>query len=452
MRPPAVRLTVTTRTAEERGGTLRVQRKAPTFAEPITPDERLAAIALSDIRGLGATGIANRFRGKSAGGAKRDDDVDEEPPTPTMPSAVLRAVVHDASERSALLAGARRLLEACDARGITVVSFVDPTYPPSLFHLENPPAMLYALGDLAITARPAVAIVGSRHATSYGLRVARDFASRLAAHGVCVVSGLAAGVDGAAHLGALDAGGATIAVQGTGVDVAYPRAHAALHARIARDGLVLSEIRPGRPAHQGAFPVRNRIIAALADVVLVVEAGFRSGALVTAERGEAINRSVGAIPGPIDAEMSRGTNQLIRDGRHCIASFEDLVSVLALSPRVMSQGVRLTPVRGGGTSPEPDAGLSGAARQGAGAPSASAAGGYAAAWSGDPNSPEGRLLDVLAHGPQGTDDLIRACAMAPRDVATSIATLSLLGIIEVDAVGMVQRLDRSLGRRVSTTR
>ena len=459
-------LTVTTPTTEWRGGTLRVQRRAPVFSKPITPDERLAAIALRAIPGLGAIGISTLFRGKeprkgraggtpraAAGGASGPDvvpgttvgDVAEPPAVCTAPTDVLNALVADPLARAALLARAQQMLESCEARGVRVVSFVDATYPPSLFHLENPPSLLFALGDVSITSRPSVAIVGSRHATSYGLRVARDFATRLAERGVCVVSGLAAGVDAASHVGALDGGGATIAVQGTGVDVAYPRANAALHARIARDGLVLSEIAPGKPSHVGAFSTRNRTIAALADVVLVVEAGLPSGALTTADRADEIGRSVGAVPGPIDSAMSRGTNQLIRDGKHCVASFDDLLALLALSPRVMSQGMRLTPVRAATDTREGAASTSPGAVTGSGAPvPAWSPARVASSWSGDPNSPEGRLLEVLAHGPQGTDDLVRACAMAPRDVATALATLSLLGVIEVDAGGMVQRLDRSV--------
>lgn len=478
-------LTVTTRTTEARSGAGRLQRRAPVFSQPITPDERLAAIALSFVRGLGAARISTKFRGRD--GESRDptgrgehgasrgtavasrgdsraqvaaDDVarafreagDDAPPVSTIPSAVLRAVAADATERAGLLARAQQMLVSCEARGIRVVSFVESAYPPALFHLEGPPPLLYALGDLSITARPSVAIVGSRHATGYGLRVARDFAARLAEHGVCVVSGLAAGIDAASHLGALDACGATIAVQGTGVDVPYPRGHAALHARIAREGLVLSELSPGEPTHRGAFPNRNRIIAALADVVLVVEAGLPSGALLTAERGDAINRPVGAIPGPIDAAMSRGTNQLIRDGRHCIASFDDLLALLALTPRVLSQGGRLTAASAapGGRG---NAGAASGASQTEGAePTTEVMRRPAFAWSGDASSPEGRLVDLLAYGPQGTDDLVRACAMSPRDVATALGTLSMLGVIEVDAGGMVQRRDRSTGCRASAAR
>ncbi|MCC6931147.1 MAG: DNA-protecting protein DprA [Gemmatimonadaceae bacterium] len=483
---------MTTSTTDGGAGSVRVQRRAPVFSAAITPDERIAAIALTGIRGLGAARISIQFRGRereegegpgtvgaaaggsadapdSAGGALHvTNGADDRPvaaaggladtpaasPTPSpTPSAVLRALVPDAAERASLVGRVQRLLESCEGRGIRIVSFVDPAYPPSLFHLESPPPLLYTLGDLSMTARPAVAIVGSRHATSYGLRVARGFAARLAEHGVCVVSGLAAGVDAASHLGALDARGATIAVQGTGVDVAYPRAHAALHARIARDGLVLSELPPGRGAHKGAFPNRNRIIAALADVVLVVEAGLPSGALVTAERGDQINRPVGAVPGPIDSPMSRGTNQLIRDGKHCIASFDDLMALLALSPRVLSQGLRLTPVRGAASAPAGEGGTSPGATADGGVTSASGTpGSVATGWSGDPGSPEGRLLEVLAHGPQGSDDLVRACAMAPREVATALATLSLVGLVEVDAVGMVQRLDRSLEWRAGAAR
>jgi DNA processing protein len=158
----------------------------------------------------------------------------------------------------------------------------DPAYPRRARGLPHPPGTLWARGDLALLDRPTVAIVGTRRATAYGERVTRQLATTLARAGACVISGLARGVDAWAHRGALEAEGATVAVLGTGLDVCYPRAHASLQRDIAARGLLLSELPPEDAAHRGSFPKRNRIIAALARVTIVVEAPVKSGALITA--------------------------------------------------------------------------------------------------------------------------------------------------------------------------
>lgn len=181
-------------------------------------------------------------------------------------------------------------------------------------------------------ARPLVSIVGTRRATSYGTRVTRELAAAFARAGACVVSGMARGVDAVAHASALHAGGGTIAVLGCGVDVPYPRMHRDLHARIARHGLLLSEMQPGAHPHGGSFQARNRIIAALSPLVIVVEAGVQSGALITSSVALDLNRDVGAVPGPIDSPQSEGTNRLMRDGAHPITSIEDALALARLTP------------------------------------------------------------------------------------------------------------------------
>ncbi|MBK6455650.1 MAG: DNA-protecting protein DprA [Gemmatimonadetes bacterium] len=380
----------------------RAARAAPDErAAGAAPDERVAALAIAGIAGLGPVRITRLV-------ADAGD----------VASALSRAVP-DARERDALLARARTELADFARRGIDVVGIAESRYPAPVRDLEDAPPVLYALGALAHTVPPAVALVGSRQATAYGRQVARDFARRLASRGICVVSGLAAGIDAESHAAALSAGGPTVAVQGTGVDVAYPRSNTALHARIAREGLVLSELAPGRPAHAGAFPRRNRIIAALADVVVVVEAGVRSGALITAQLGGELGRTVAAVPGPIDAEASRGANQLLRDGAQVIASFDDLLGLLALTRRGHEGAAFATP-----TAVDDD---------------------VACRLPPDvqPDSAEGRVLAVLARGAQGTDDLVRACALSPRDVATALCHLEVHGEIAFDPSGMVRIVSRT---------
>lgn len=246
-----------------------------------------------------------------------------------------------AADRAAALDDARRALGALDGLAAArpelrprLTGIGEADYPRRLLELPDPPPVLFALGDGQAIDAPCVAIVGTRRATRYGERVARALATAAARAGACVVSGMATGIDGIAHRAALDAGGTTAAVLGSGVDVPYPAAHRALHQEIARRGLVLSEHPPGERAGPGAFPRRNRIIAALASVTIVVEAGVRSGALLTAAHALELGRTVAAVPGPLDAPESAGTNALLRDGAHVIADTLDVLTLLGLqSPR-----------------------------------------------------------------------------------------------------------------------
>ena len=208
-------------------------------------------------------------------------------------------------------------------------------YPRELNDLAYPPRELYTIGRSSALSTPRVAIVGTRNSTAYGERITRTLTRALVRGGVSIVSGMARGIDAAAHRTALEEGGNTVAVLGTGIDVPYPVGHRQLHRTIADHGLLLSENPPGTKAAQGAFPKRNRIIAALAPVTIVVEAGFRSGALNTASQAIELGRVVAAVPGPIDSDQSRGSNQLLRDGAVLIAAPEDALTLLGVSlPRV----------------------------------------------------------------------------------------------------------------------
>ena len=210
----------------------------------------------------------------------------------------------------------------------------DPEYPQALLDLAHPPSTIWWIGDLEILSRPCVAIVGTRQATLYGRRVTRELSRALARAGACVISGMARGIDGWAHVGALDADGKTAAVLGTGVDVAYPPSHRTLHARIAAAGLLLSELPPGAHSHGGSFPLRNRLIAALARLTIIIEAPRKSGALGTAKHALELNRDVAVVPGPIDSPQSEGSNLLFRDGAQPITSPADALSLLGLTPAI----------------------------------------------------------------------------------------------------------------------
>ncbi len=206
-------------------------------------------------------------------------------------------------------------------------------YPRLLAELHDPPSRLYVRGESAdVLEQTAVAVVGARSCSAYGAQVARALARELAAAGVVVVSGLARGIDGEAHRGALAAGGPTVAVLGCGIDRDYPRAHAELARRIAGSGAVVSEYPPGVEPAPWQFPARNRIIAGLARATVVVEARQRSGALITADFALELGREVFAVPGEITSGLSAGTNDLIRQGATPLLAAEDVLETLGLEP------------------------------------------------------------------------------------------------------------------------
>jgi DNA processing protein len=204
----------------------------------------------------------------------------------------------------------------------------DAEYPAHLREIPAPPDRLWVRGGLVDEDALAVAIVGSRRATPFGLELAERLAGDLAARGITVVSGLARGIDSAAHRGALEAGGRTIAVLGSGVDVVYPPENRRLAARIVERGALMSQFAPGAPALAHHFPVRNRIIAGLSLGVVVVEAAEQSGTLITAGHAGDLGREVMAVPGRAGAPTSRGTHKLIRDGAALVESWEDVVALL----------------------------------------------------------------------------------------------------------------------------
>jgi len=209
---------------------------------------------------------------------------------------------------------------------VFVLTYIDNEYPKRLLDLPDPPLVLFCRGSSRLLAGPAIGIVGARKASPYGLRTARSFARHVAGQGVAVVSGLALGIDGAAHRGALEAHGPTISVLGSGLDRIYPAAHAPLAGKIAQEGLLLSEYPPDTPPARHRFPERNRIVSALSDRLLVVEAGEKSGSLITAGFSLELGRDVFCVPGDLDRPVSRGTNRLIADGAIPALEPEDLLA------------------------------------------------------------------------------------------------------------------------------
>jgi len=209
----------------------------------------------------------------------------------------------------------------------------DPRFPPLLGAIYDPPARLFLRGArLDLLSEPSVAVVGARACSGYGAQIARSLGRELAGAGVVVVSGLARGIDGEAHRGALEAGGTTVAVLGCGIDRDYPRAHAELARRIAVDGLVVSEYPPGVEPAPWRFPARNRIVAGLCRAVVVVEARQRSGALITADFALDEGRDVFAVPGEITSSLSAGSNALLRLGAGPLLAAADVLDALGIEP------------------------------------------------------------------------------------------------------------------------
>ena len=242
--------------------------------------------------------------------------------------------------KDATAAAVERALLWAETQGHAVVTLADATYPKLLLEIADPPPLLYAIGRVELLARPALAIVGSRNATAQGMRNAEQFAAAFSAAGLSIVSGLALGIDAAAHAGGLAGAGSTIAVLGTGVDVIYPRQNAALAARIAESGLLLSEFPLGSAGAAHHFPRRNRLISGLSQGCLVVEAALASGSLITARAAAEQGREVFAIPGSIHSPLSKGCHALIKQGAKLVESAEDVLAELTTFRRTETATTR----------------------------------------------------------------------------------------------------------------
>ena len=235
------------------------------------------------------------------------------------------------------------LFRSCAVAGISILTDRDPAYPRVLREIHDPPGVLYVRGEILPQDAVAIAIVGARHATHYGIAQAERLASSLARGGVTIISGLARGIDAAAHRGALTGGGRTLAVLGSGLANIYPPEHAELAEQVAAHGAVISEVPPDSPPLAGAFPQRNRIISGMALGVLVVEASVQSGALITARHAMEQGREVYAVPGRIDSRMSRGCHRLIRDGAKLVETADDVLEELGplVAPTTSASGEAL---------------------------------------------------------------------------------------------------------------
>jgi DNA processing protein len=274
------------------------------------------------------------------------------------------------------------------------------SYPEELLALsalDSLPPFLWMRGTRdVLDVRPRVAIVGTRLATGYGLRVTRELAGAFARSGACVVSGLATGIDGMAHRAALDANGATIAVLGTGMNQEYPKANRLLQREIGQRGLLLSELAPDEHGWKSTFKERNRIIAALAHLTIVVEAPVRSGALGTAEFAQKLGRDVAVVPGPIDQPQSAGSNRLMRDGAQFITTIEEALTLVGLTPPLRTPRL-------------------------------------------DPSGDDGRVWSALADGGLDIDSLCSRSGLPAAQCMAAVTRLELAGSIECGLTGEIRR-------------
>lgn len=301
-------------------------------------------------------------------------------------------------------------LDSPDAHLLTPA---DAGYPALLRQIASAPPQLFVRGNVDALSLPQLAIVGSRNATPAGAETAHSFASHLAARGFCITSGLAEGIDAAAHRGALAAPGRTLAVCGTGPDIVYPRQHQRLAEEIvAAGGAIVSEFAPGTPVLRANFPRRNRLISGLSVGTLVVEAGVRSGALITARHAMEQGREVFAIPGSIHNPVARGCHYLIRNGAKLVETATDIVE--ELSGLLASLQLPDTPVGVGVTLGVPDS-------------------------AAEPDAEYARLLAAMAWDPVDADSLVARSGLTIGEVSSMLLMLELQGSVRALSGGRYQR-------------
>ena len=319
-------------------------------------------------------------------------------------AAFAPAAALDALESEAVHTAVQHALDWARAPGHHVVTLADEGYPKALLEIADPPALLYAVGRVELLQAPCLAIVGSRNATAQGESNAESFAQALSNAGLVIVSGLALGIDAAAHRGGLAGAASTVAILGTGVDVTYPRRNTELAKAVAARGLLLSEFPLGTAPAAHNFPRRNRLISGLARGCLVVEAALASGSLITARAAAEQGRDVFAIPGSIHSPLSKGCHALIKSGAKLVESADDVLSELS---GFRPSGYAST------TAPEPA-----------------------------PSSGHGALLAHMGHDPVDVDALCLRAGMSAEQVSSELLRLELAGQVAALPGGLYQRLEK----------
>jgi DNA processing protein len=376
-----------------------------------------------------------------------------------QPFEALAAIAGDKAARAVLAPPPRselgsfdeclaRTLEWASMPGNTVVTLADSAYPPALLTMPDPPPLLYVKGRLALLQSRSVAIVGSRSATPQGMDDARRFAHALSDAGLAVVSGLALGIDGAAHRGGLSGPGGTIAVIGTGADLVYPSLHHALAHEIAANGAIVSEWPLGTPARPANFPQRNRLIAGLVGGVLIVEAAMRSGSLITARLANEMGRDVFALPGSIHAPLSRGCHRMIKQGAKLVETPDDILEEFGFTVAAAVATEHVPKPRRRRKDPAAAAASTEMAASGFTLELQSAVHGKpaTASWASasiKPANPEAeRLLDALGHSPATLEILAARTEMDGATLQGLLLQLELAGQVGALPGGRFTRLER----------
>jgi DNA processing protein len=366
----------------------------------MTPDPGLASwLQLSLTPGLGASSLRTllgQFGLPEAMLSRKRSDL-----APFIPPAALQAL-----DSARVAEAVARGLEWAAADDHWVFTLADENYPRALLEIADPPPILYAHGRVQLLQQAAIAVVGSRNASAQGESNAEQFAKALSSAGLTIVSGLALGIDAAAHRGGLAGGASTIAVLGTGIDVVYPTRNAELAAEIARRGLLVSEFALGMPATAHNFPRRNRLISGLTRGCLVVEAAVASGSLITARSAADQGRDVFAIPGSIHSPLSKGCHALIKSGAKLVESADDVLAELA--------GFRASGYANTAASTGPQAA-----------------------------APSSGLLAVMGHDPVDVDSLCARAGLSAEQVSAELLRLELDGRVAVLPGGLYQRLEKA---------
>ena len=384
----------------------------------------LIALRAPGFGGTRLIGLSERFGGidRLVGASRRD----------------LREAGLDEATVAALKAPDQALLRAdlawLDEPTHHLVTWGSERFPPLLKDIPSPPAALFVAGEPDVLWQPQVAVIGSRNPTAGGKDNARDFAGELARRGLTVTSGLAAGIDSIAHEAALDAGGTTVAVMGTGLDQVYPASGEALAGRIRSHGALASEFPLGTPAKREHFPARNRIISGLSLGVLVIEAGLRSGTLITARLAGGQGREVFALPGSIHNPLAKGCHRLIRDGARLVESVAEVIQDLAPLAGRLADRLR---------------GELAAAQQAQQSDSLRHAAPQTASLDLDPNDPQfgqdpeyRQLWACLGYDPKPVDALVEQSGLTARAVSAMLLVLELRGMVEAHRGGAYSRKTR----------
>jgi len=380
------------------------ERQEQSFSMQSTDDDLAAWLRLMQTPGVGAE-TARRLLGRF-GLPQHIFAAD----LPALRECVTERIAHAllAPPSDALQALIERTQQWAVQEGNHVLTLADAFYPPALLHIPDPPIVLYAKGNRALLSQTALAVVGSRNATAQGIANAEKFSANLSQGGLTIVSGMALGIDTAAHEGGLKGIGSTIAVIGTGCDLVYPARNRDLAHRIAENGCLLSEYALGVPAIASNFPRRNRIISGLARGVLVIEAALQSGSLITARMAAEQGRDMFAIPGSIHSPLAKGCHQLIKQGAKLVESAQDILEELQY---VATSSVEMKTLSS--TTEDDDA----------------------------KDNDNDLVLHAMGFDPVDVDTLAARCALDVAALSTQLLTLELAGRAEMLPGGMYRRID-----------